>query len=117
MSATIRDNTPFVLNYINIRGSIFLRNMMDEIERESDPKTPKKSGRLRMDKIKQVLGLRGKMAWGKDYAAVQELGRRKGSRPFSNYTTAGTGAHYAENAMKKTPALTQRVAKMSGWTK
>lgn len=109
MKVDIKDNTQFVLNFINIRGSIFLRNMMDEIEREADPKTPKKTGRLRMDKIKQVLGLHGKMRWGKDYAVFQEV------KKFRNYTTSGTGPHYAENAMRKAPSFTQKVAKISGW--
>ena len=104
----ITDNTPMVLNFINVRASLFLRNAMDEAERISDPKTPKNRGNLRRDKIKQVLGLHGKMLWGKDYAVYQEV------KQFRNYTTPGTGPHFAENAMRQLPARTQKIAKMSG---
>lgn len=106
----IVDNTPYVLNFINVRGSIFLRNAMDEAERIADPKTPKKTGRMRFDKIKQVLGLHGKMRWGKDYAVYQE------TKQFRNYTTPGTGSHFAESTMRQLPAATHKIAKISGWS-
>lgn len=38
----------------------------------------------------------------KEYSAVQELGRRRGARPFANYTTPGTSSgwfHRAVNAV------------------
>lgn len=34
----------------------------------------------------------------KDYAAVQERGKRKNSRQFRTYTSPGTGAHFLEKA-------------------
>lgn len=36
---------------------------------------------------------------GKEYSAVQELGRRSGSAPFKNYTTAGTSAGWFKRAI------------------
>ena len=74
----------------------------------SEPKTPKKSGRLRMDVVKQVLGLAAKVVWGKKYGVYQETKR------FKKYTTPGTGPHFAENAAKDLPPLTEKVAKNSG---
>jgi hypothetical protein len=74
--------------------SMFLRLMEDEVIDISTPKTPKRTGRLRSDILKQVLGLKGKIKWGKDYAARLE------TMQFKNYTTPGTGPHFAERAVK-----------------
>lgn len=107
MSIKITDNTPQVTNTIKMRGSIFLRTFADEVVKISTKNTPKKSGRLRMDITKSVLGLNGQIKWGKGYAAIQE------TTQFKNYTTPGTGPHYAENAVKasvdKSGALMKRV--------
>lgn len=37
-----------------------------------------------------------------EYAEVQEVGRRKGSREFTNYTTPNTGKGYFKHAVEKT---------------
>ena len=108
MSVQIVDNTPAVKSGLQQKASIFLRSMADEMVYISTPKTPKKTGRLRMDILKQVLGLKGKVVWGKNYAAILE------EKQFKNYTTAGTNKDFAKNAAAKLPAKTNDVAKKSG---
>lgn len=71
----------------------------------STPVTPKKTGRMRMDVVKQVLGLKGTVKWGKNYAVYQE------TRQYKRYTTPGTGSKFAENAAKKLPDSTGKIAK------
>lgn len=92
------------------KASIFLRSIAEQIVAASTPKTPMKTGRLRMDVVKQVLGLRGKIIWGKNYAIYQE------EKQFKNYTTAGTGPHYAKDAVSEIIAKTSVVARQSGLT-
>jgi len=108
MSVRITDNTSKILNETKIKANVFLRLMTDEVVNESTPKTPKKSGRLRSDITKSVLALKGKIVWGKKYAAKQE------TTQFKNYTTAGTGPHYAENAVRKAVNKTSSIAKKAG---
>ena len=108
MSAQITDNTPMVKSVLQQKASIFLRMMAEKMITISEPNTPKKTGRLRMDVLKQVLGLNGKVVWGKGYAKYQETKR------FKNYTTPGTGQHFAENAAKELPGKTVEVGKQSG---
>lgn len=91
-----------------VQGSIFLRMMADHIVKKSEPGTPKKTGRLRMDVLRQVLGLKGKIVWRKDYAAKME------QFVFRNYTTPGTGPRYAENGVKMAIKDTLKFARMSG---
>ena len=108
MSVKITDNTTKVNNDLKIKANVFLRLMADEVVNTSTPKTPKRTGRLRSDIVKQVLGLKGKIVWGKNYAAIQE------TKQFKNYTTAGTGPHYAENAVRKAVNKTSTIAKKAG---
>ena len=104
----VTDNTNNLINQLSQKASIFLRFMSDEIIKISTPVTPKKSGRLRMDVVKQVLGLKGKVVWGKKYGVYQE------SKQFKNYTTAGTGPHFAQKGAEGGIEKTQSVAQRSG---
>jgi hypothetical protein len=107
MSVSIKttSNTPQIAVKVNQAASLFLRLMADQIEVLSRPNTPKKKGFLRRDVLKQVLGLKAKIAWQKNYAARQE------TTQFKNYTTPGTGPHYAENAVHEAIGLTTEVAR------
>lgn len=105
---TVKDNSQSIINDITIKASIFLRTTMDFIDKQSEPRTPKKFGNLRRDKLKQVLGLKGKIVWRKKYASKMEQVQ------FANYTTAGTGPRFAEKAVKKAVSDTQRLAKAAG---
>lgn len=108
MSVQVKDHTNQIKSEFDQKASIFLRIMADEIVNISTPKTPKKTGRLRMDVLRQVLGLHGKIVWDKKYAVQQEV------KQFKNYTTPGTGPHYAENSVKIGVGRTNAVAKRAG---
>jgi hypothetical protein len=108
MIAKINDYTPEVLKTLDQKSNIFLREASDEVVKISTPNTPKKTGRLRMDVVKQVLGLKGKVVWGKNYAKFQEL------KQFRNYTTPGTGPNFAINAILGMIKLTGKIAKVAG---
>lgn len=109
-SVRVTDNTNQVRNNVIQKASIFLRLAAEEVIRVSTPNTPKKTGRLRADVIRQVLGLSGKVKWGKNYAKFQE------TKQFKNYTTAGTGPHYAENAVRDVVRKTSDISKRAGLT-
>lgn len=112
MPVTVTDYTPAIRNQTKQRASIFLRIMSDNIVDISTPKTPMKLGFLRRGVLKSVSGLHGKVEWRTNYAAVQEVGSRKG-KPFKNYTTPGTGPHFAENAVRRAVENTNAVAKLA----
>jgi hypothetical protein len=77
------------------KANLALRFIAEAIVNTSTPKTPKKTGRLRADVLKQVLGLHARIIWDKVYATTQEYVQHK------NYTTPGTGPHFAENAVRQ----------------
>ena len=106
--AKVTDNTNSIFNNIQQKASVFLRFMSEEIVKDAEVNTPKKSGRMRMDIVKQVLGLSAKIKWGKDYAVFQE------TKQFKNYSTPGTGPHFAQNAAEGSISKTSSVAKKAG---
>jgi hypothetical protein len=108
MSINIKDNTPQVIANTEQKASIFLRLMAEDIVATATPNTPKDTGRLRMDVVKQVLGLKGKVVWGKKYAIFQEV------KQYQRYTTPGTGSKFAENAAKQAPQKTAKIARIAG---
>jgi hypothetical protein len=95
MSVKVISNTVRITTDTALGANLALRFMVDDIDRTARPKTPKKDGFLRDGVFKTVQGLKGKIVWNKEYAAAQE------STQFVNYTTPGTGPHYAENAVKE----------------
>lgn len=105
MSVKITDNTKNVERNITTRSNVFLRMFADDVERVSEPRTPKRLGFLRRSTIKQVLGLHGSIVWNKKYAAKQE------TTQFKNYTTPGTGPHYAEDAVRSVLKRTLEIAR------
>lgn len=95
MSAKYTDNTVKIKIDTSQGASLAIRYMLEDIQRTSEPRTPKKEGSLRRNTRISVQGLRGSVAWLSNYAIYQE------TKQFQNYTTAGTGPHFAENAVKK----------------
>lgn len=95
MSVKVEDNTARIIVDSTKGANLALRFMLDDIDRAARPVTPKKQGNLRNDIVKSVLGLRGTIKWEKNYAIFQE------KKQFRNYTTPGTGPHFAENSVKK----------------
>lgn len=72
-----------------------LRFMLNDIQRKSEPFTPKDTGDLRRRILQQVMGKTATITWDVDYAAYQE------DIQYKNYTTPGTGPRFAENAVKE----------------
>lgn len=99
MGVKVTDNHPLIKIKHDRGVNLSLRMAMDDIDREAFSKTPKDKGELRKNLKKQVSGKRGTIEWTSNYAAYQERGYSSG--PIRNYTTSGTGAHFAENAVRK----------------
>lgn len=106
------DNTDQIISEVQNKEGLAIRFMLDAIHRESRPKTPMLSGQLRGDVTKQVIGSRGSIKWGKKYAWYQERGYTSG--PVRRYTTAGTGAHFAENAVNSVTKEGRKYFRMAG---
>lgn len=104
MSVKITDNTPKIELDTSTKVGLFCRFILDEVEKNSDPLTPKKEGYLRQGTVKTVSGnqyrRRGTIVWNKEYAAAQEVGTTRGF-PISKYTTPGTGKNYALRGAQK----------------
>lgn len=100
MSVKVQDNTSQILTDARRNSNLALRLMTEAIHQEAQPHTPKKEGFLSRDVLKQVLGLKAKIVWNKTYAVPQEAGVVRG-RKIRNYSTPGTGPHFAENAIVK----------------
>lgn len=105
MSVKIVNYTSKLQKDFDQKSNIFLRLATEQVVRIALPKTPKKQGNLRRDVIKQVLGLKGKVIWGKNYAGYQE------EKQFRNYTTPGTGPHFAKNAVSDMIRVFSKIAK------
>lgn len=125
MSYKITHRLPAIIIDTKAKANIFLRMACEELVELSTPNTPKSagsdsrgkkaSGNLRRDVLKQAIGLKGVVKWRKGYAAYQERGKRAdGTRVVKNYTTPGTGPHFAENAAKELPSRTVIIAKRAG---
>lgn len=95
MSVKFSDNTAKIIFEHDNSTSLAIRYMLDAIETTAFPKTPKRDGNLRKDILKQVLGKKGIITWKKNYAVYQE------KKQFVNYSTPGTGPHFAEGAVRK----------------
>lgn len=95
MSVSVIDNTAHIQAEINAKAPLALRLMLDDIDLISTPGTPKKHGDLRMNKLKQVLGMHAVIQWRQIYASRLE------EKQFRHYTTPGTGPHFAEKAVKR----------------
>lgn len=94
MSVKIEDNSLQVSLDMGRNTNLFLRFLLDDVERNSDPITPKKEGELRRGVLKSVVGMKASIKWVKEYAAPQEAGEAKG-HVFRKYTTPGTGRSFA----------------------
>lgn len=94
MSVKVINNMPKIVADFNNNGSLAFRFMVEDVHRISNAGTPKRTGQLRDTIEKQVQGMSAKIAWTRKYAALQE------TTQFRNYTTPGTGPHFAENAAK-----------------
>lgn len=100
MSVRITDNSAKIKLDTSQSVSLFLRYLLDDVDRFANPVTPKDQGRLRESPLKTVSGERGTIVWNKEYAAAQEAGTTRGY-PMRHYTTPGTGPGYAEHGAQE----------------
>lgn len=112
MAYRVNDNMRTIGSETNNRAGLAIRFMLEAIHRQSTPKTPKKTGQLRADINKSVIGTKGKITWGKRYAYWQERGYTSG--PVVNYTTPGTGAKFAQDAVKDVVKDSRRYFRRAG---
>lgn len=98
MSVNVTDNTVKIVTSNRQGASLAIRMMLQDVSRLADPITPRSigGGELRRDKLISVNGTSGSIEWRSSYAWLQE---NNPSGRFKNYTTAGTGDHFAEQAV------------------
>src|SRR3954467_14972452 len=108
MSVKTTSHIPTVITSQKQKVGLALRLMIEAIDAASTPSTPRDKGDLRNNKRKQVLGLTATIAWVVNYASVQE------QKQFGNYTTAGTGPHFAQNAVKRIVSNANTFFKQAG---
>ena len=109
MSVSYTNNHPKIAADTVRNANLFLRMVVDEIDKEAFYKTPKDQGELRKNLRKRVLGLKGEIVWRSKYAVAQERGYTTG--PVRRYTTPGTGPHFAENAVRKVVGRSDAIAR------
>lgn len=112
MSFKINSNHKQIVFDKKLASSAFLRLFAEEVVKQSEKFTPLKSGQLRSNVTKQVLGLKGKIRWEEPYAQFQERGARAdGTRRVRRYTTPGTGKGFALKGVKQALEMTLEIAK------
>lgn len=111
MSVRVTDYTSQIINDVEIKSNAFLRVFAEDVVKEAESVTPKRLGDLRNNVLKEILGLKGKIKWIKDYAVYQE------TKQYKNYTTPGTGPHFAEDTIKKMVDKTREIAGKVGLIK
>lgn len=117
MSVRVTDNTAQLKARNQRSTQVFLRMLIEEVDNNAAPITPRDTGMLRNSTMKRVLGNRGTIAWNKIYARPQEAGVvGKTHAPVRKYTSSGTGAHYAERAVMKTLASASSILRRAGVT-
>jgi hypothetical protein len=94
MSAKFTDNSAQIKADMRRKISLALRFIIEDVDKTSNPNTPKRKGDLRNQKLKQVLGMHASIAWVRSYAGIQE------TKQFRNYTTPGTGPNFARDAVE-----------------
>lgn len=93
-------NAQVIGDRIDNQFGVALQQIGEDVIRSANPNTPKKTGRLRTsahltkEGNKQV-----SVEWSAPYAEKQEKGISSKGTPIQNYTTPGTGAHFAQNAI------------------
>lgn len=114
MSVKITDNTPKLLINMQRVRNLAVRFGLQAVEQYARPKTPYSGairsqggksltggGHLRDDVVQTVENGRGRIIWGKKYAAGQEKGITGKGYRVRKYTTPGTGPKFAENAIRR----------------
>lgn len=85
--------------------NLFIRFLLDDVEKQSTPLTPMNEGPLRQSTMKTLAGsnqyvTKGTIQWNKEYAAAQEVGTTRGHQ-ITKYTTPGTGKNFALRGVQR----------------
>lgn len=110
MAVKFRNNTAKLKTKIENNTAVMIRLMLRDIHAQAEPNTPMKTGNLRAQVVEQALGKSGYIQWNAEYATYQEDGSQ--GKPW-NYTTQGTGPHFAENAVNDVVGQLDRYARKS----
>lgn len=95
-------NAQVIGDRIDNRFDVALQQIGESVIRSANPNTPKKTGKLRASAhVTKTGGKQVSVAWEEPYAQPQEEGIASNGAPIRNYTTPGTGAHFAQNAIDK----------------
>lgn len=109
----IRNNSKTVNRAMNSKCKMASRLILEDIHRTANKTTPYKAGDLREQVSKRIEGSDGVIEWRQPYAAYQERGSRAdGSHQVRNYTTPGTGPHFAAKAVEE--VVNNNIAKYFG---
>ena len=92
MSVKVVSHTTQIIAKNEANIPVAIRFALEDMKAISEPVTPKKTGDLRDSTVISVRGKNGKIIWKKRYAIYQE------EKQFKNYTTRGTGPHFAKDA-------------------
>lgn len=96
MPTRIVNNVARLKVKLDNNAGVALRLALEDIHRIATPVTPMDTGNLRQQIQKQIeSNKQGYIQWNANYALYQENPPRK-----FNYTTPGTGPHFAEKAVK-----------------
>lgn len=96
------DNRQQVISEQKAKNNVAIRLMLEDIQRVSRRGTPMgETIQLRHQVSKRVGNQIGIITWTVPYASYQERGMRyDGSHVVKNYTTPGTGPHFARDAVE-----------------
>lgn len=111
MPVTFDLNIVGAANAISGKAVKAIVNAAGELMQESTPRTPFRKGELRSKRRVTPLKNGARMDWLARHAAVQNRGQRAGARPFTNYTTPGTGKDFAKIDPAKALARVLRLLK------
>lgn len=93
------DNTDYLKGLMNNRIHLMNNSLTSEIRKEAYFITPQKNGDLHTQIVTRSSGNEATITWEMPYAAYQERGMRAdGTHVIKNYTTAGTGPHFAQQS-------------------
>ena len=95
MSYVLVSNVGKIIANTKTSIPLAIRFALEDFKVRSTPRTPKRWGDLRGNTRIQVLGEKGLITWGMNYAFYQE------NYQYVNYTTAGTGPHFASNSARE----------------
>lgn len=110
MAVKVRNNTAKLKTKIENNTAVMIRLVLRDVHAQAEPNTPMRTGNLRAQVVEQALGKSGHIQWNAKYATYQEDGSQ--GTPW-NYTTQGTGPHFAENAVNDVVGQLDRYARKS----